>query len=74
MDKPTPGPRQVLVKVDFTSLVPNTKNIVNGVGVEGGVNLPNSGHVFGLDAAGVVEAVGEHVLEVKVGQVSTVCQ
>ncbi|SMQ54936.1 unnamed protein product [Zymoseptoria tritici ST99CH_3D7] len=66
-DKPTPGPNDVLVKVEACCLVPNSSNIVSG-GTDSDVfTLPQLPTVFGLDAAGVVEAVGERFFNIRAG-------
>ena len=64
IEKPTPGPRDVLVKVEACCLVPNSANMVTG---KAGLPLPELPFIFGLDVAGTIEAVGEHVLNLKVG-------
>lgn len=64
-DKPAPGPKDVLVKVDVCGLVPNAYNIVNGYTP---FTLPKLPAVFGLDVAGTIESVGEHVVGLEVGQ------
>ncbi|EDN95665.1 hypothetical protein SS1G_11544 [Sclerotinia sclerotiorum 1980 UF-70] len=65
-DKPVPGLKDVLVKVEACCLVPNSYNLVKTGGGEG-FALPQLPCVFGLDASGVVEAVGDHVLGLKPG-------
>lgn len=66
IEKPTPGPKDVLVKVEAACLVPNSANIVTkGPGQH--YVLPKLPSAFGLDAAGVIEAVGENVIGLKVG-------
>ena len=62
-DKPTLGLNDVLVRVEACSLVPNAAKIIEA----GGPALPNLPAVFGLDVSGVIEAVGDHVLELEVG-------
>lgn len=64
--KPIPGLNDVLVKVEACCLVPNSHNLVTTGGAEG-FTLPTLPCVFGLDAAGVVEAVGERVFGLKPG-------
>ncbi|MCM6762675.1 alcohol dehydrogenase catalytic domain-containing protein [Rathayibacter sp. ZW T2_19] len=63
-DVPEPGPKEVRVKVAACGLVPNSWNVVNG---KTPFSLPAMPYVFGLDAAGTVDAVGEHVLNLSVG-------
>lgn len=63
VEKPTPGPKEVLVKVEACSLVPNSFNIATGKAAE----KPELPCIFGLDAAGTIEAVGEHVMGLKSG-------
>ncbi|MGQ4615960.1 alcohol dehydrogenase catalytic domain-containing protein [Nocardia sp. R7R-8] len=64
-DKPVPGPKDVLVKVEACGLVPNSFNVVNGYTQ---LKLPDLPVVFGLDVAGTIEAVGEYVVGLEVGQ------
>lgn len=63
--KPAPGPHEVIVRVEACGLVPNTFNVVNG---RTPFILPRLPAVFGLDAAGTIEALGERVLNLRVGQ------
>lgn len=66
IEKPTPGPKEVLVKVEAACLVPNSVNVIaKGPGHH--YTLPELPCVFGLDAAGVIEAVGENVIGLKAG-------
>ncbi|GAA5862321.1 hypothetical protein JCM8547_007603 [Rhodosporidiobolus lusitaniae] len=65
-DVPSPGPNDVLVKVAAASLVPNSLNIANGK-LPPTFQLPPLPAIFGLDASGVVEAVGERVFGVQKG-------
>jgi D-arabinose 1-dehydrogenase-like Zn-dependent alcohol dehydrogenase len=67
IEKPVPGYKDVLVRVEACGLVPNTAKLVTGESIEEGMILATSPIVFGLDAAGVVESVGEHVLNIKAG-------
>jgi alcohol dehydrogenase len=61
---PEPGPTDVLVKVHACGIVPNAYNLVMGR-----THHPvRTGTVFGLDVAGTIQAVGEHVMGLKVGQ------
>lgn len=64
-DKPIPGPRDVLVKVEACSLVPNTANLLRN-SVEGFWLQPLPA-VFGLDVSGTIEALGEHVQNLEIG-------
>ncbi|KJX93133.1 alcohol dehydrogenase like protein [Zymoseptoria brevis] len=74
-DKPTPGPNDVLVKVEACCLVPNSSNIVSGGADSDVFTLPQLPAVFGLDAAGVVEAVGERVFNIRAGdRVTDICE
>ncbi|PVH83601.1 GroES-like protein [Cadophora sp. DSE1049] len=64
--KQVPGLNDVLVKVEACCLVPNAHNLVtNGGGDE--FSLPKLPCVFGPDAAGVIEAVGDRVFGLKPG-------
>jgi alcohol dehydrogenase len=64
--KPVPGPKDVLVKVEACSLVPNTYNLVTGKAPQS-ATMAMAPMVFGLDVSGVIESLGEHVLNLKVG-------
>lgn len=64
-EKPKPGPTDVLVKVAACGIVPNAANIVNGLTKH---LLPDLPAVLGLDVTGTIEAVGEHVVGLEVGQ------
>ncbi len=65
IDKPTPGPRDVLVRVHATSVNPVDCKIRSG----GQRNIIHYTFpwVLGLDVSGVVEAVGREVSRFKVG-------
>jgi len=65
VEKPIPGPKDVLVKVSACNVVPNTFNLVTGKAE--GFNLAMAPLVFGLDVSGEIEAVGEHVQNLKAG-------
>ncbi|KAH9204383.1 chaperonin 10-like protein [Leptodontidium sp. 2 PMI_412] len=65
-NKPVPGLNNVLVKVEACCLVPNAHNLVTNGGKDR-FALPDLPCVFGLDASGVVEAVGDRVLGIKPG-------
>lgn len=65
--KPTPTGKDVLVKVEACCLVPNAHNLITKGGEIEGFYLPQLPCVFGLDASGVVEAVGERVIGIKPG-------
>lgn len=63
MPKPTPGPKQVLVRVVATSVNPVDFKIRSS-GAWARVPMPA---IVGYDAAGVVEAVGDHVTHLAPG-------
>jgi NADPH:quinone reductase-like Zn-dependent oxidoreductase len=65
VDKPTPGPRDVLVRVVAASVNPVDWKLRSG----GQRNLVRYKlpWILGLDASGVVEAIGERVTKFKVG-------
>lgn len=65
VEKPAPGPTDVLVKVAACGIVPNAANIVNGHTKH---LIPELPAVLGLDVTGTIEAVGEHVVGLEVGQ------
>lgn len=64
-DKPVPGARDVLVRVEACGLVPGAHDVVSG---RAPFVLPDLPSIFGLDVSGVIEAVGEHVVGPFVGQ------
>lgn len=65
-EKPTTiGPNDVLVKVAACGLVPNTSNVINGL--YDTYPLQQLPAIFGLDVSGTIEAVGEHVMNLKAG-------
>ncbi|GAB3390010.1 alcohol dehydrogenase catalytic domain-containing protein [Azotobacter armeniacus] len=65
---PTIRPTEVLVKVKACGIVPNLHNILtNWVKWFPELPLPKLPAIFGLDPAGVVEAVGEQVYDFKPG-------
>lgn len=66
IEVPTPGPRDVLVKVEACCLVPNSANIIK-MKPNDRFTLPEMPAVFGLDAAGIISAVGKNVVGLKVG-------
>lgn len=61
---PVPGAKEVRVKVAACGLVPNSYNVITG---KTPFALPEMPYVFGLDAVGTIDAVGDHVLNLKVG-------
>ena len=61
---PDMGTDDVLVSVKSCNMVPNISNVTGG---KSWYVLPDLPSVFGLDATGVVEAVGRNVLDIKVG-------
>lgn len=65
-ERPVPGPRDVLVKVEACGLVPNTANIVRNP-LPAPFILQELPAIFGLDVSGTIEAVGDQVLNLKVG-------
>lgn len=65
---PEPGPTDVRVAVKACNIVPNLANILRHWTTWFPQNpLPPLPAIFGLDAAGVVDAVGEHVYGFKPG-------
>jgi D-arabinose 1-dehydrogenase-like Zn-dependent alcohol dehydrogenase len=69
IDVPTPGEHDVLVQVKACGIVPNLGNILaNWTTWFPDLPLPPLPAIFGLDPAGIVVAVGEHVSDVEVGE------
>jgi NADPH:quinone reductase-like Zn-dependent oxidoreductase len=66
VDRPTPGPKQVLVRVKAAGINPGEAAIRRGDFAERWPTTFPSGE--GSDLAGVVEAVGDGVTSVRVGQ------
>ena len=65
---PEPRPTDVVVNVKACNVVPNLKNVLATYAEWFPyLPLPQLPAIFGLDAAGVVSAVGSHVTDVKVG-------
>ena len=64
VEKPRLRPTDVLVKVEACCLVPNSYNLVTG---KAKLPIPDLPCIFGLDVAGTIESVGEHVLNLKAG-------
>lgn len=68
IDVPTPRPTDVLVRVKACGIVPNMANVINNwPSWYPHQPLPELPAIFGLDPAGVVEAVGAAVLNTKPG-------
>jgi alcohol dehydrogenase len=68
IEVPSPRPTDVLVKVKACGIVPNMANVINNWPTWFPHQpLPKFPAIFGLDAAGVVEAVGEAVINTKPG-------
>ena len=70
IEKPAPGPGQVLVKVEAASVNPLDWHYMRGspyiMRLASGIGAP-SDHSFGADFAGTVEAIGEGVTQFKPG-------
>lgn len=63
--RPTPGPRDLLVRVHAVSVNPVDTKVRRGG--PPGTSVPNPPLIVGWDAAGVVEAVGDAVTRFRVG-------
>ncbi|MHA7277169.1 alcohol dehydrogenase catalytic domain-containing protein [Arthrobacter sp. Hz1] len=61
---PAPGQKEVRVKVGACGLVPNSYNVVTG---KTPFVFPDMPYIFGLDVAGTIDAVGDCVLNLRVG-------
>ncbi|MDC4887082.1 alcohol dehydrogenase catalytic domain-containing protein [Acinetobacter baumannii] len=65
---PSIGEKDVLIKVKSCNLVPNLKNVMHSYPTWFPfLPLPKLPAIYGLDAAGVIEAVGDKVHGLKVG-------
>lgn len=65
---PSPGPHDVLVRVEACGVIPNLRNVVTHFPTwYPFLPLPALPAIFGLDAAGTVAAVGEGVRSVRPG-------
>jgi D-arabinose 1-dehydrogenase-like Zn-dependent alcohol dehydrogenase len=66
---PKPGPTDILVQVKACGVVPNLRNVLDSWETWFPQQpLPKLPATFGLDAAGIVAAVGDRVHEIKVGE------
>jgi NADPH:quinone reductase-like Zn-dependent oxidoreductase len=65
---PTPGPHEVLVRVSAAALHPTDMMAAGGMYVQFGAAVAAEQAGIGVDAVGVVEAVGKAVTTVEVGQ------
>ncbi len=68
IDRPAPGPGDVLVDVRATGVVPNLRNVMSSYGEKAYLTVPELPAIYGLDAAGVVSAVGADVREIRPGE------
>lgn len=64
VERPVPRPDDVMVQVKSCGVIPNMNAIFSGKLWNHLPTLPAS---VGLDAAGVIAAIGEHVVNVRVG-------
>ncbi|MFT5460982.1 MAG: NADPH:quinone reductase-like Zn-dependent oxidoreductase, partial [Myxococcota bacterium] len=65
VERPTPGPRDLLVRIHATSVNPVDAKVRSGT--NRAVLPPRLPWILGLDLSGVVEAVGSEVTEFAVG-------
>ena len=66
---PRPGPTDILLQVKACGDVPNLRNVLDSWQTWFPHQpLPDLPATFGLDAAGVVAEVGDHVHDIKVGE------
>lgn len=68
IERPSPRPMDVVVKVEACNLVPNLDNVLNRWAEWfPHLPMPRLPAAFGLDVAGVVDEVGELVINIKPG-------
>ncbi|QTJ66866.1 zinc-binding dehydrogenase [Rhodococcus sp. ZPP] len=68
VERPSPGPRDVVVAVKACNMIPNLKNVISVYPEKNPfLPLPELPAIFGLGAAGVVAEVGSQVGNVQVG-------
>lgn len=68
IDRPSPRPTDVVVAVKAAGVVPNLRNVMNNYGDRAYLTVPELPAIYGLDAAGVVETVGEMVTGIAPGE------
>lgn len=65
--RPQPRERDVVVAVKAAGVVPNLRNVMSSYGDRAYLTVPDLPAIYGLDAAGVVEEVGELVTGIAPG-------
>ncbi|WP_327753196.1 zinc-binding dehydrogenase [Sphingobium sp. SJ10-10] len=61
IDRPVPRPHDVAIAIKAAGVVPNLRNVMSNYGDRSYLTVPELPAIYGLDAAGVVEEVGEMV-------------
>ena len=67
IDRPAPRALDVVVAVKAAGVVPNLRNVMSNYGDRAYLTVPPLPAIYGLDAAGVVEEVGEMVTGIAPG-------
>ncbi len=67
IERPVPGPNDVVVEVKAAGVVPNLRNVMNNYGDRAYLTVPELPAIYGLDAAGVVATVGDRVTGIRKG-------
>ncbi|WP_236035930.1 alcohol dehydrogenase catalytic domain-containing protein [Rhizorhabdus histidinilytica] len=67
IERPTPRANDVVVAVKAAGVVPNLRNVMSNYGERAYLTVPELPAIYGLDAAGVVEEVGELVTGIAPG-------
>ena len=67
IERPAPRPHDVVVAVKAAGVVPNLRNVMSNYGDRAYLTVPDLPAIYGLDTAGVVEAVGDGVTGIVVG-------
>lgn len=67
IERPKPRPHDVVVAVKAAGVIPNLRNVMSNYGDRAYLTVPDLPAIYGLDAAGVVEEVGDMVTGIAPG-------